>query len=156
MSYQKWTPPRSDQGSRYTGLKIVVTKGRYGLVRRAFISMNLAAKFRLDTYGAFDIYIDRERGFIGIDPSKSGAIKVKGGNRCSVFVVIQALQSFGIEIDKPATIVVPLLDVSKTKPPVQLELRVDDVRSALKAAAVQPANGRAVSFGATGQIEERI
>lgn len=132
MSYQKWTPPKAAPAVRFSGLKIVVTKGRVGLVKRAYISRDIAEKFRLAEYKAFDIYIDRERSLIGIDPIKSGAIAVNGGMRCSVTVLLQAVESFDVIFQRPISLVVPLIDVRKTKPPVQLELRVDDVIAALK------------------------
>ena len=138
MSYQKWTPPVKPKWSpkpKPQGLSIVIGKNGKGYATvRTTLTRQICDSIQLAEFGAYDIYLDRERGCIGIEGVKNGLIKVKvpkfRTSGISVPTIREAIETFGLVVDR--TILVPVHDVSDSKPPVQLEIRLDEVKQVLK------------------------
>jgi hypothetical protein len=144
MSYVKWNPPHAATAARKPAnpdeLRITYVKRLNGDRCRVALSKALLDKFNAKEFGALDIYLDRDRGLIGIEiikngfvrfaPKASGTVVRKADYTCRE--IRHAIESFGITLDR--SISVKIHDVSDRVPPVQLEIRVDEIRAAIKEA----------------------
>ncbi len=95
---------------------------------KAFLNVPAVKALQLDQWQAVEIYIDKEKGYIGFEGVK-GALPVKvttaGG---SIGFILEALQGFNYTCTQ--NVRVPPHDVSKTKAPVQLELSIAELAKA--------------------------
>lgn len=95
---------------------------------KAFLNIAAVKALQLDQWKAIEIYIDKEKGFIGFEGVK-GAVPVKITTAgCSIGFIFEALKGFNYHCTKQVS--VPLHDVSKTKAPVQLELSIAELAKA--------------------------
>lgn len=132
MAYQKWTPTQKAKVSPSTSTvpMLMLSAGTYkGKARlKALLNVPAVKALQLDQWQAVEIYLDKEKGFIGFEGVK-GAVPVKvskiGGNIAFIF---EALEGFNYHCTK--NVRVPLHDVSKTKAPVQLELSIAELAKA--------------------------
>lgn len=145
MSYVKWTPPRAAATSvrkpiNPDELRVTYVKRPNGDRCKVALSRALLDSFNAKEFGALDIYLDRDRGLIGIEIIKNGIVKIapktpgpiarKTDYACRE--LRHAIESFGVTLDR--SISVKIHNVSDRVPPVQLEIRIDEVRAAIKEA----------------------
>ena len=145
MSYTKWTPPAAAKNpvakpKNLDQLRVTYVKRPNGDRRKVTLSRYLLDKFNADSFGALDIYLDRDKGLIGIEIIKNGLVSIKPKSSGPLArkmdygckALARAIESFGVTFD--CSFSVNLHDVSDRVPPVQLEIRIDEVRAAIKAA----------------------
>jgi len=141
MSYKIWNPPARKSYSPSNPKKTIEIKvwtNAHGRTcSRVSLPVAVMDQFNLDRFKALDIYVDREKGLIGLEVIATGKFKFNINPKIRSYCLgelVLLLTEFGLKIDR--SISIPLHDVSERVPPVQLEIRVAEVAEALKQAKV--------------------